>query len=168
MVKIGVISDTHDNQIAIKDAIRIFREGGVELVFHCGDFIAPFSVKALFKFPLRLVFGNNDGEKRIIRQLVDQQQQCKLEDVLLAEEIHGKRIAMTHGHHPNVLDLALESGVYDIVLSGHNHEKMSESLPNGTVHVNPGEAGGWLKGSPSVAIIDLETMVVDFKDIQLS
>ncbi|MFX0182273.1 MAG: metallophosphoesterase [Candidatus Hodarchaeota archaeon] len=165
MTKIGIISDTHDNQIAIREAIKVFDEQNVSIIFHCGDFIAPFSVKKLLEYPLRMVFGNNDGEKRIIRRMASNEKNCLLEEVILIEEIEGKKIAMTHGHYNNILESALYSCSYDIVLSGHNHERMSETLPNGTLHVNPGEGGGWLKGSASVAVLDLESMNTTFFDI---
>jgi putative phosphoesterase len=168
MMKIGIIADTHDNQHAIKKAITIFQEEQVNYIFHCGDFIAPFSVKALFKaeIPLRLCFGNNDGEKRIIRKLVSKQESCELGEIVLLEEIKGTQIAMTHGHHSDILTMALSSGNFDVVLSGHIHKKINEKLPNGTLHLNPGEGGGWLTGAPSLAILILDTLEVTFIDIK--
>ncbi|MHA1330020.1 MAG: metallophosphoesterase, partial [Candidatus Hodarchaeales archaeon] len=147
MVKIGIISDSHDNQITLAEAVEIFVDSKVEYIFHCGDFISPFSLKHLFKtgIPLRLVFGNNDGEKIVIRKLVSEQKDCILDDILLTTEINGKKIAMTHGHITTVLDSVLNSGFYDVVFSGHNHNKSIEKLDNGTLHVNPGESGGWLR-----------------------
>jgi putative phosphoesterase len=165
MTKIGILSDTHDNQISLQEALILFKKKSVELVFHAGDFIAPFSVKKLFDFPLRCVFGNNDGEKNVIRRLMSQQETCILEEILLIEQIDGKQIAMTHGHHQSVLKSILDSGNNDIVISGHTHEKKIESLPNGTIWINPGEAGGWLKGSASVAILDLNSMRSEFYEV---
>ena len=168
MRKIGIIADAHDNQHAINKAITIFQEEQVNYIFHCGDFIAPFSVKALFQadIPLRLCFGNNDGEKRMIRKLVSNQTNCKLGEIMLLEEIDGKKIAMTHGHHSDILNMALSSGNFDIVLSGHIHKKEMKKLPNGTLHINPGEGGGWLTNSPSLAVITLDTLEVKFVDIK--
>jgi putative phosphoesterase len=165
MTKIGIISDTHDNQIAILNALKVFKEQKVNIIFHCGDFIAPFSVKKLFELPLRMVFGNNDGEKRIIRQLVEKEKDCVLEDILIIEELEGRKIAMTHGHHKHVLETVLNSGSYDIVISGHNHEKMSKIYQNGTLHINPGEGGGWVKGFASTVVLDLDSMKPSFFDI---
>ena len=167
-MKIGIIADTHDNQHAIKNAITIFQEERVDYIFHCGDFIAPFSVKALFNadIPIKLCFGNNDGEKRMIRKLVANQENCEIGEIIFMEEIDGKQIAMTHGHHKDILNMALSSGNFDVVLSGHFHKKIMEKLTNGTLHINPGEGGGWLTNSPSLAILNLDTLEAKFVDIK--
>jgi putative phosphoesterase len=169
MTKIGIISDTHDNQNAIKKALTIFNQEQVEYIFHCGDFIAPFSVKPFLEsnLPVRLCFGNNDGEKVRIKQLATSQENCLLDEIILLEEINGKKIAMTHGHYPNVLDMALTSGRFDIVLSGHLHMKEIKKLSNGTLHINPGEGGGWTSSTPSLAILDLETLDNMFMEIKI-
>jgi putative phosphoesterase len=60
-LKIGVISDTHDNLDSIKRAVAYFAEN-VEIIVHAGDVIAPFSAK-IFKeadIPVYGVLGNND------------------------------------------------------------------------------------------------------------
>jgi len=44
-MKIGVISDTHDNLPLIEKAVKIFNEKGVKLVLHAGDYVALFVVK---------------------------------------------------------------------------------------------------------------------------
>ena len=64
-MKIGIISDTHDNVPKVKEAVTIFNEEGVDLVIHAGDYIAPFAVAPLnnLKCDYVGVFGNNDGEK---------------------------------------------------------------------------------------------------------
>jgi len=167
MVKIGIISDTHDNQFAIKNAVKIFLQESVEYIFHCGDIIAPFSLLPLFetKLPLRLVFGNNDGERLRAIEMVNEYAEGILEEILLLEEISGKKIAMTHGHHKTVLKSILESGIYDIILSGHDHQKKREIQPNGSLHINPGEAGGWIKKQATIATIDLTNLDVKFLEI---
>ena len=47
VMKLGIITDTHDNKPAIVKAISIFNDRQVDLVVHAGDMIAPFSA-ALF------------------------------------------------------------------------------------------------------------------------
>lgn len=43
-MKIGIISDTHDQVEKIKKAISIFNKEKVFLVYHLGDFCSPFSL----------------------------------------------------------------------------------------------------------------------------
>jgi putative phosphoesterase len=162
-VKIGIISDTHDNKPNIKKAMNIFK-GKIDYLYHAGDIISPFSLKELFSIedlPIRVVFGNNDGEKRVNRLLASKNPNCVLEDILITETIQDIRIAMTHGHHKNILDTLLESGHYDVVITGHTHKVVNDKLYNGTLHINPGEAGGWLTDNPTVAILDLKTLEVE-------
>ena len=47
-MRIGVISDTHDNLLMIKKAVEVFNRHGVGMVVHAGDFIAPFWLMAEF------------------------------------------------------------------------------------------------------------------------
>jgi predicted phosphodiesterase len=98
--------------------------------------------------------------------LVNNQENCELGEIILLEEINRKKIAMTHGHHSDILTMALSSGNFDVVLSGHIHKKINEKLLNGTLHLNPGEGGGWLTNAPSLAILDLETLEFKFISIK--
>ena len=43
-MKIGVLSDSHDNVHMVAKAVELFNDEGVVLVVHAGDFIAPFVV----------------------------------------------------------------------------------------------------------------------------
>lgn len=40
-MKIGVISDTHDQQDLILECVHRLNEADVELVVHCGDWVSP-------------------------------------------------------------------------------------------------------------------------------
>lgn len=66
-MRIGVISDSHDDIINVRQAIKIFNRYDVDYVIHAGDYIFPGIVlefKNLNKnIKLVGVFGNNDGEK---------------------------------------------------------------------------------------------------------
>jgi predicted phosphodiesterase len=41
-MRIGIISDTHDNMPLIKRACELFNAREVQMVLHCGDYCAPF------------------------------------------------------------------------------------------------------------------------------
>ena len=56
-MKIGVLSDTHDNLVNIRKAVEIFSKNGVEAVIHAGDFCSPFTLpefKPLTGLPMSL------------------------------------------------------------------------------------------------------------------
>jgi predicted phosphodiesterase len=44
-MRIGLISDTHDNVPMIKEVIRRLNGLEVSLVLHAGDYISPFTAK---------------------------------------------------------------------------------------------------------------------------
>ena len=59
-MKIGLISDTHDNIQNIQKAIISFNEKLVRVVIHAGDIVSPEAVEAFDGMKLIGVLGNND------------------------------------------------------------------------------------------------------------
>ena len=147
---IGIISDTHDNMDQIRKAVDLFNSRGVGHVIHAGDFGAPFTFR-IFKelaCPFTGIFGNNDGEKLLLKKL----SQDRVFNQPHIFEIEGTKIVVIHEHH--IVDSLAASGHYDIVVYGHTHEPDIRQVGK-TLVVNPGEAGGWLYGKSTVAVIDL-------------
>ncbi len=75
-MKIGIISDTHDDILNTNKAIDIFSQNNVSIVIHAGDFVAPPVVtefKRLSKNGVKIigVLGNNDGEARGLKEEFD-------------------------------------------------------------------------------------------------
>jgi hypothetical protein len=63
-MRIGIVSDTHDNRRHVMQAIEIFRRHAVQYVLHAGDIVAPFTTLAFAELrsaKFIAVFGNNDG-----------------------------------------------------------------------------------------------------------
>ena len=71
---IGLISDTHDRLPMIDRAIEMFQRRGVQALLHPGDLIAPFAAKRLlqFKGPIYVIYGNNDGERQGLKEILPQ------------------------------------------------------------------------------------------------
>lgn len=62
-MKIGLISDTHDNIQNIRKAVRKFNDKHVDVVIiHAGDFVNPIAVESLAGVTLVGVLGNNDTD----------------------------------------------------------------------------------------------------------
>ncbi len=161
-MKIGVISDTHDNIPKIEKAVGLFNSEGVEMVLHAGDFISPFTAGPFGKLRCRLigVFGNNDGEKFGLRAKFEGI--GEISEDYAEVEISGRRIFLTH--KDALVETIAESGRYDVVIYGHTHVPEVRRIGE-TLLINPGEAGGWLKGRSTVALLDLDTMEVDLREI---
>ena len=73
-------------------------------------------------------------------------------------EIAGSRILLVH----DIADVQERSVLsHDIVLHGHSHQQEMKTRGE-TLIVNPGEGCGWLYGTPSAAILDVDTRRVEF------
>jgi len=159
-MKLGIISDTHDNVPKVKAAVELFNTEGVEAVVHCGDFIAPFAIlpyKDLACGKFFGVFGNNDGEKKGLGQIA-QTNNWQIEPGPFKLAIGGKKITLIH--EPDLLEELISKGESDIIAYGHLHRPKIED-ENGTLVINPGEGGGWTSSNATLAIIDLKTMQTD-------
>lgn len=149
---IGIISDTHDNAEASRDAVQKFNDAGVEQVIHAGDIVAPFTAKifADLKCPFAAVFGNNDGEKVGVQSAV-QGFGGTISTGHTPMEFDGIKFMVMH--EPWGMKEVAASGEYDVVVYGHTHKK-EERKQGETLVLNPGEAGGHLTGECSCVLFD--------------
>jgi len=152
-MRIGILSDTHDNMPLIQQACALFNSREVELVLHCGDYVAPFSLNPLnqiLKSDYVGVFGNNDGEKKGLQRIA----QGKIRPSPAEFTIGRWQVLVAHElAHPDTA----AGKAYRLVAYGHTHRPEVQRKGD-TLIVNPGECGGWLYGSSTVAIADLETL----------
>lgn len=158
-MKIGVLSDTHDQGDLIRKAVDIFNEENIAWVFHCGDWVSPFILYFFqgLKAPLRGVFGNNDGDK--FRHLALKNKwglDLEYEERFLEMDIDSRLIAVFHGDYPGLVDALVTCGKYDAVFHGHTHKRVNEHMGK-TLSLNPGslmkETSSNVRGA-SIAIYD--------------
>jgi putative phosphoesterase len=167
-MKIGVISDTHDNLIGLREAIRIFKENKIEMLVHCGDWASPFVLEFFDKemdgytIPIKSVVGNNSGDiKRTI--MGNQTKRNPIEwprTVTLKFEVDNKKMIIYHGDDPDLLEALIDCQKYDVVFTGHTHLLRNEVIGK-TFILNPGSLSREHKGEiterMSVAIYNSET-----------
>ncbi|MGB9716320.1 MAG: metallophosphoesterase [Thermodesulfovibrionales bacterium] len=153
---IGIISDTHDNQIQTKKAIELFNNRGVGYVIHAGDYTSPFTLKFFKELNCSYVgvFGNNDGDKLLLME----RSEGNIHNQPHLFVLHNRKIIVMHEHH--LVDALADSGHFDLIIYGHTHEAVVKKVKD-TLIVNPGEAGAWLYGKSTVAVADLENMVAE-------
>lgn len=156
MIKIGIISDTHDNLIMIRKAVEYFNNSGVERVLHCGDFVAPFALSAFEDLECKGVgvFGNVDGEKKGLAKKASSLE-WEINNPPYELEIDEKRMLILH--EPDDLRRYVSGGSYDLIVYGHTHRLDIEREGN-TLIINPGECCGWLYGKATVVVLDLANM----------
>lgn len=159
-MRIGVLADTHDNIPYIRKAVEAFNAEGVGLVIHCGDFIAPFSLAPLEELKSNYigVFGNNDGDRDLLRK----RSQDRICEGPFSVEAGGKQILIVH--NLDNINLEERADAFDLILYGHTHKADIQRLGRALL-VNPGEAGGWLYGRNTIAIVDLEEMKAEVIDL---
>jgi len=158
---IGLFTDTHDNKDSVEKAVRLFNSRRVGLVIHGGDFIAPFTARwmSALDSPMIGVFGNNDGERFGLRASFE-----KIGPIHRAPfgfEHEGRRLLILH--EPDEVDALAKSGEYDVIFYGHTHK--IDVRKGDTLIVNSGEAGGWVSGRSTVAILNLKTMEIEIVDL---
>ncbi len=156
---IGLISDSHDHVRNIETAVKIFKERDVELVLHAGDFCSPFTIPPFEGLNLKGVFGNNDGDHYLILQKFS-----KIGATHLGSfgevAVDNKTIALYHGTDLPITEALEQCGKYEVVVSGHTHEKKVEFIGN-TLAVNPGTAHGFDEEA-TIALLDTKAMDVQF------
>jgi putative phosphoesterase len=122
-MKIGIISDTHDDIENVQRAIEIFNAHGIDYVIHAGDYIFPGIVKEFEKSNAKLigVLGNNDGEKaHLLKNFLDIDGELKGE---LGEiEFDGLRFGIYHGKVKEVKERLVNTKNYDVLICGHTHK----------------------------------------------
>ncbi|KYH27728.1 phosphodiesterase [Halalkalicoccus paucihalophilus] len=160
-MRVGVISDTHDNVAAIERATDLFREEGIETLVHCGDFIAPPVLPFFEGFSLHGVLGNNDGEVAGLEsgfEAIGGELHGRFADL----ELGGKRFAVLHGESKEEVEGYAASGEYDYVCYGHHHER-ERRVVDKTLVVNPGAHFPTVpEEHRTVAVVDTESRGVEF------
>ena len=156
-MKVGIISDSHDNLPAVEAAVQRMRDRKVDVILHAGDIVAPFVVPILAKSGAKVyaVYGNNDGERAGLRKKFKEIGEI-FGDVARVD-VGGKKAAIYHGAETAISEALVDSGKYDIVVLGHSHKPLVEKKGR-TLVVNPGECCGYLSGKRSIGILDTDTM----------
>ena len=161
-MKIGILSDTHDERERTAVAVRMLTSAGANILFHCGDLTLPEMTPVVAAIPTHFVFGNNDfSHADEIRAEIQ-----KLEGGVSLEwggvvSLAGKTIVMTHGHRSSEVRrlMALQP---DYFLFGHSHIA-EDSRENGVRRINPGALHRARRYS--VAILDLTNDALRFFDV---
>ncbi|MHA1792581.1 MAG: metallophosphoesterase [Promethearchaeota archaeon] len=157
-MKIGIISDTHDNMPVIEKFVTKFKEKGVNMVLHCGDFCSPFVARkfvALGKdVEFHGVFGNNDGDHAYLNKLFAEI--GVLHENYHVIEVNNRKILMLHGHaiQESMIDAIARKSEFDFILYGHYHHVRNEKVGDKTLVLNPGEACGYLTGKSTAMILE--------------
>lgn len=170
-MKICILSDSHDNRFLLKSAVADAIEKGAEAVMHCGDIVAPTTLRALVSLdiPVHAIHGNNTGDLHSMGILT-----CDPDNKLTYHgqdadfELGGRRIFLVHyPHYARALAL---TGDYDLVCCGHEHRSHIDTVDNvkggKTTFLNPGTVGG-VGALPTYIMGDLEKMAFEIFEVPI-
>jgi putative phosphoesterase len=157
---LGIISDTHDDMSAIKKAVDIFNARSVSHVIHAGDLTSPFTFEVFEELNCGFsgVFGNNDGDRLLLKQ----KSAGNLFPQPLITALNGKRIVVVH--EPDLVDALADSEHFDLVIYGHTHRSEIRTT-KGTLIVNPGKTARLNKGESTLAVVNLQSMEAEIRRI---
>ena len=135
-MKIGIISDTHNNIETTQKAIKIFKSKDVGFIIHSGDLSSPQMLKLFKGFKCRFVLGNVDIDVELINE---ESLRLGFGSVERSSDItlDGKRILVIHGDDVPVFRKAVASGDYDYIIKGHTHF-FENYVSNNARIINPG------------------------------
>jgi putative phosphoesterase len=162
-MRLGIISDTHDQLERTRQAVALLRAAGADCLIHCGDFTTPAIIAACTLRPSYFVFGNNDDDFPALSRAMQALGGVCLE---WAGEITltGKRMGVTHGHlHKDVR--ALLAAEPDYLFSGHSHIA-TDQREGKTRRINPGAL--YRAHEYTVALLDLDTDQLQFLTVPRS
>ncbi|AJA92686.1 hypothetical protein A7X95_05780 [Candidatus Nitrosopelagicus brevis] len=143
-MKIGIISDTHDDILNTNKAIDIFSQNNVSIVIHVGDFVAPPVVtefKRLSKDGVKIigVLGNNDGEEQGLKEEFE-----GINGELFKEigkiKIDNLKFGIYHGTDAKKRQKMIDSKKFDVCIFGHTHQKENYVDEKTVIVLNPGTA----------------------------
>ena len=154
-MKIGVVSDTHNNLKNVTRIVELFNEAGVDRVVHTGDIT---QAKTLTKFasltmPMYGVYGNNDEERDSLDAAISEYGFTFREPPFEFEWAEQKIIVV---HDPLEFDGHLNS-THNLALHGHTHRYRHEAV-EGSLVFNPGECAGHMVGYNAIGVVDLVTL----------
>jgi putative phosphoesterase len=159
-VKIGLLSDSHDDMEAIARAVALFNAECVVQVLHAGDIVSPFTFEAFreLRAPLGGVYGNNDGDRLLLRERSGGALHVQ-PHFLTLDGVRGVIV-----HEPALVKSLARSGDFDLVVYGHTHVPDVHREGPALV-INPGKAARLNKGRSTVALLETETREAKIIDL---
>ena len=135
-MRLGVISDTHDQLARIERALALLRAEGAEMVIHCGDMESPAAVAPFAGRAAHFVYGNCDWDVDGLARAIAAAGGT-LHGRFGHLEVEGVPLAFLHGDDARMLRDVEVSGAYAFLFHGHTHVA-GERVSGPTRVINPG------------------------------
>ena len=164
-MRIGILSDTHNNIGNLLKALRLFRDEGITKLIHCGDMVNVTTAQQMSGFDVIYVNGNMDDSAAAVNDaLWMTNPNNETPGAQFSGKVGGVKIGVTHGHLPMKLDKLIRYDGHKFVFTGHTHRQRDE-LVGKTRVINPGALGGARHEERTVCIVDLAGGDVSFRKV---
>lgn len=154
-MRIGVVSDTHNNLKNVHQIVQLFNSVAVDAVIHTGDITQAktLDVFAGLDAPMSGVFGNNDAERESLEAAINKHGFHFVEPPLQIT-LHNRQIIVVHDPLEFTGHLASH---HELALHGHTHMYRLENN-TGQMTFNPGECAGHMAGLNAIGVVDLNDL----------
>ncbi|MEM7096842.1 MAG: YfcE family phosphodiesterase [Pseudomonadota bacterium] len=155
-MRIGIVSDTHNNLKNVAKIVELFNQAGVDQVVHTGDVTQAKTIDVFgdLTMPMFGVYGNNDEERDTLDAAIAAHG-FEFFEPPYQLDLAGRSIIVVHD--PLEFEGALHQG-HELALHGHTHRYRLESWGTQTTIFNPGECAGLMTGFNSIGIVDLSSL----------
>lgn len=161
---VGILSDSHGQYLAVRQAVKLFDEQGVEHIVHCGDVCGSEVFDELVGRPCSFVWGNMDCPEGDLLAYLETVGIAVPQRAPLRLSLGGKTFAIFHGHEPGFQG-AIRTLKVDYILHGHTHLASDGTLEHARV-INP---GALYRANPTtVATLETTTDQLTFHEIHVS
>lgn len=158
-MRVGLISDTHNEEHTLGLALARFRQAQVKAVLHAGDVTGAFTLKLFADFDVWIARGNMDHDPKLalaVTECFGAERLARVHEL----DFDGVSITMTHGDSwqrlESLIRVPAEGGQRRYVIHGHTHIPNDETI--GTTRlINPGAIGCTRWRCATCAILDLAT-----------
>ena len=158
---IGILSDSHGQHLAVRQAMAVFDRLGVAHIVHCGDIGGTSVFDELVGRACTFVWGNMDDPTGGVAEYPRSVGIPLPITVPTMLELAGKKLAVFHGHE-HAFRQDLGEHTVDYILHGHTHVTRDRRIGRTRI-INPGALH---RAQPkTVATLDLSIDKLTFHEI---
>lgn len=162
-MRIGLLSDTHNDRHAVDQALARLRSEGIATVLHAGDVTSSDTLRLFEGFDVWIARGNMDSDASLVTTAHELFGAGRLKQI---QQLvwDGVSIALAHDIGAVEVRRLVMAGQTDYVIVGHSHRRYDQIVGRTRV-INPGALGNARWDRPSFAILD--TDLGDLASIEL-
>ncbi len=161
---IGILSDSHNQYLAVRQAMALFDRLGVSHIIHCGDVGGPSVFEEFIGHRCSFVWGNMDIPDPGTVAFLETIGIRVPTSIPLRLTLDDKSLAVFHGHEPRFRQ-AIRTLDVDYLLHGHTHAARNERI-HGKRIINPGALH---RANPTtVATLDTRSDEVTFYEVRMA